>query len=587
MTLSLRTRMLIGYVTVVLVAMGVFAWLVSRAQRDWFADQHHAALARLSRIVARDATAVAPGREDAFADSIGALLGCRVTLVRRDGVVLGDSQVETRDLGAVANHAGRPEIVAALAGRVGRSERRSSTVGRAFVYAAVPATAATIAVVRLSEPMRGVLDAERQLAWLTLAAAATAALLSAPLLVWVIGRSAGRIRTLERVAARMGDNDPSARALEQPADELGRLGRALNRTAAEGRLRLEALERERDERESILAHLSDGVALIGPDGRVLRMNRALAARVGADRPPAPGTPLPSVVRWPELDELLRDVRAEGRAREIELRLWTPSPRLLRVAASPLGGANQGLVLLVMRDLSELEALSRVRQDFVANVSHELRTPLTSLRGYAETLLEGGLDDVEHREGFVRVIRDQAVLLEAMVEDLLSLAALERPGARLRLERFDLREAAERLVQSLAPRAERAGLALALEPGAAVEVLADRTQIEQAVVNLVDNALKYTERGAVTVRLGADGARAWLEVEDTGPGIPEDDQPRIFERFYRVDKARSREKGGTGLGLSIVKHVLVLHGGQVSVTSRPGHGARFRIEFPREAEQRPA
>jgi two-component system phosphate regulon sensor histidine kinase PhoR len=221
----------------------------------------------------------------------------------------------------------------------------------------------------------------------------------------------------------------------------------------------------------------------------------------------------------------------------------------------------------------------MRRDFVANVSHELRTPLTSLRGYAETLLAGGLEDPEHREGFVRVIRDQAMRLQAMTEDLLSLAELEQPGAALESRPFDQRTALQGIAGTFRADAERRGLALEIEPGDPVPVVADRLRVEQALANLVDNALKYTESGGVTLRAGGNDVRAWCEVADTGPGIPAADQGRVFERFFRVDRARSRERGGTGLGLSIVKHIAELHGGSVGLVSEVGRGSTFRFELP--------
>jgi two-component system phosphate regulon sensor histidine kinase PhoR len=284
-------------------------------------------------------------------------------------------------------------------------------------------------------------------------------------------------------------------------------------------------------------------------------------------------------RAPELRDLIENARRAGHTFEAEARLWTPPQRFVRATATPIGAPERASVLLVLHDLTDVEQLHRVRQDFVANVSHELRTPLTSLRGYAETLLDGGLEDVAHREDFVRTIRDQAVRLSALVEDLLSLAELEGHGAGLRAEPLDLRALAERQVQSFRRRAEIAGLALELEAGPAAPVVADRVRIEQALANLLDNATKYTERGSVHVAVGRDGDSAWCEVRDTGAGIPAADLPRVFERFYRVDKARSREKGGTGLGLSIVKHVIALHGGRVSVESEVGRGSTFRFEIP--------
>ncbi len=398
------------------------------------------------------------------------------------------------------------------------------------------------------------------------------------LLGWFAWRRARRLRQLEAATRSLRE-----RPLPLPADDaddgVGRLTRAVYQLAGDLHQRIEALERDRGEREKIIAHMTDGVALIDGTGHILRANHSMAALLLAPLPPAPGTPFHEFIRAPELHALVQDARARGHAVETELRLWTPHPRLVRATATPLGRDERDAVLIVLHDLTEEERVNRMRQDFVANVSHELRTPLTSLRGYAETLLDGGLEDVQHREEFVRVIRDQAVRLNALIDDLLSLSDLERAGASLRVEWFDLRELVERDVAMLRPRAERAGLALRIIPGGPVRVSADPARIEQVVANLLDNAIKYTERGVVTVSLGNEDGLAWCEVADTGPGVPREDLPRIFERFYRVDKARSREKSGTGLGLSIVKHIVALHGGTVAVDSRHGRGSTFRFELP--------
>ncbi|NOT34795.1 MAG: PAS domain-containing protein [Candidatus Eisenbacteria bacterium] len=390
-----------------------------------------------------------------------------------------------------------------------------------------------------------------------------------------------RLRSLGESARRMGEGDREARALELPGDAIGRLGTTLNRMAELSRARLADLELERDQRERVLSHVSDGVALLDSAGRVLHANQSLADIFGLALPPARGTRLQDVLRLSDIDAVIETSRREGRTIERELRFWTPAERVVRVTATPLEGAADRALLLVLQDHTEAERVDRVRRDFVANVSHELKTPLTSLRGYAETLLDGGLDDLEHREGFVRVIRDQAERLQALVEDLLALSELERPDARLRLERFDLRPLVERAMAMLRERAERKQLEFVLVPGAPVPLRADRGRIEQVVANLLDNAIKYTERGAVTVALGGDEAHAWCEVRDTGAGIPPDDLSRVFERFYRVDKSRVRDVGGTGLGLSIVKHILTLHEGDIEVESAPGRGSRFRFELPRE------
>jgi two-component system, OmpR family, phosphate regulon sensor histidine kinase PhoR len=427
------------------------------------------------------------------------------------------------------------------------------------------------------------------LAWPALLAAGLVLLVGVPLGLVMLARHRARIVALERGARHLATGDAEARVLELPADELGRLGRAINAVAAEQRGRLEALARERDERERILAHMSDGMASLDGNDRVTHMNARFAELVGRPLPPPAGTPLAEFARVPELEDVVRRARERGASLEVELRLWSPRARLVRATVTPLGappagaagdGSDANGVLVVLHDLSEVDALNRVRQDFVANAAHELRTPLTSLRGYAETLLDGGLDDAAHRGEFVRVIRDQAVRLEALVADLLSLSELERPGATLKLETLDLRETATRIATMLRPRAAATGLTLEVDPSPPVPVRADRARIEQVLANLLDNAVKYTEKGGVRVRCGRDDVLAWCEVEDTGVGIPAADLPRVFERFYRVDRARSRAAGGTGLGLSIVKHIVALHDGEVSAAARPGGGTVFRFAIPR-------
>jgi two-component system phosphate regulon sensor histidine kinase PhoR len=579
MGLSLRARLFFASALVALAALAAVTLLLAREQRDWLLARHQESLERAARSLARELPR-ASGDWPAIAKDWGQTAGLRVTFMAADGRVLGDSDVHPEDLPRVENHRERPEMRAALAGGTGHAVRRSRTVGIEFLYVAIPAEWRDVAVLRVAEPLTAISSLTASLLRLSLAAAGVALLLALLIAYGVAGRHAGRIGELETVAAAVGRGDDAARARELPADELGRLGRAFNRMAGELRSRLEALERERDMRERIVAHLGDGVALVDKAGRVMHANQALASLLGEPLPPPAGTPFQDFARAPELAELLRHVREGEKSSEAELHLWTPGPRLLHATAESLGEGNGSAVLLVLHDLTATEAANRVRQDFVANVSHELRTPLTSLRGYAETLLAGGLEDAEHREAFVRTIHDQAVRLEALIADLLSLAEIERPGARLRLASLDMRELVERQVAGFRPRALAAGLTLHVEGGSPVRVEADRARIEQVIANLLDNAVKYTERGEVSVTIGVDRARAWCEVADTGPGIPAEDQPRIFERFYRVDKARSREKGGTGLGLSIVKHIVQLHGGTVTVRSSPGQGSTFRFEIPR-------
>ncbi|MBK7367196.1 MAG: PAS domain-containing protein [Candidatus Eisenbacteria bacterium] len=575
---SLRARLFVATALVLLLAMAGLLFSLSRVERAWLSDRNADALERHAREVALvlDGTMPASALSERLAAADSAS-GCRVTLVARDGRVVADSRALADSL---ENHGDRPEVVAALAGRAGRDIRHSHSLGVDLQYVAVPARAGSEwAVVRVAEPLELVRALDASLLRVSALAIVGVLLASFVLAFWVSNHFASRVKALESVSVRIGAGEDAARALELPADELGRLGAALNRMSAELRARLHALEHERDEREHILAHMTDGVALLDAGNRLVHANASFAELLGAVAQVPSGTPFSEVARSAELDELLARARASHVAVEADLRLWSPRQRFVRAVATRLD-PERGEVLLVLHDLTEVERVNRIRQDFVANVSHELRTPLTSLRGYAETLLDGGLEDEARREGFVRVIRDQAERLQALLDDLLSLAELERPEASLRRERFDLRELLARQVAVFQAAAERGGLKLVLEGEGPVEATADRSRLEQVIANLLDNAIKYTERGSVTVRAGTDASRVWCEVADTGPGIPAEDQPRVFERFYRVDKARSRDKGGTGLGLSIVKHIVGLHGGEVSLRSEPGAGSAFRIELPR-------
>ncbi len=583
MRLSLRARLLVVPAIVVAGAVTLLTVLEHGAQRRWLVERESDALVRLTREAARTAQAQA-GSWQPTADSLEARFGLRATVMAADGRVLADSRARAREM---ENHAQRAEVRAALSGGTGLAVRRSRTVGEEFLYCAVPMGRDTATVLRLAQPLIVVQHMSASLTRLSTAAASMALLASILVLAYVSGRFARRLRRLQVVARRIGQGEPGVRATESPDDDLGQLGRALNEMRGELDVRVEALRRERDDRELILAHMSDGVALLDGADRVVHVNHRFAELLDAARRPEPGTPFTTFARIPELAEMATESRRTGQTVSRELKPWATRTGSARGTVTPLGGPAPEPVLIVLHDLSQGEALQRMRQDFVANVSHELRTPLTSLRGYAETLLEGGLDDAENRGRFVLIMRDGAVRLQALVEDLLSLAELERPDATLRREPFDLRSLAAEQLTHVREVATRAGLELVLEPGPELVVHADRVRISQALANLVDNAVKYTERGSVRLAVGREGSTAWCEVRDTGAGIPGADLPRVFERFYRVDKARSREgvpareaRGtGTGLGLSIVKHAIALHGGEVSVESRVGAGTVFRFELP--------
>ncbi len=403
MNLSLRARLFLSHALVVALAFAVAGALLLRSARQWVIETRSADLLRSARVAA-DALARSPDAwgadRPAAAAALGRVLESRVTLIAADGRVVGDSDVERDRLASLENHGTRPEVVAARRTGHGFAVRRSATLHRWLLYVAVPASTPDVAIVRVAQPVEIVSALAGALVVHALPGALIALLAGTALILVITRRHAARLAGLHAAALRLAGDESGTPALESPPDELGELGRAINHMAAEGRDRQNALRRERDERERILAEMSDGVALIGGDGRILRSNHSLAQLLDEPRPADPGTPFTDFVRQPELHELVMRARGGRAAIEADVRLWTPRSRLLHASAAALGSDPGAAVLLVLRDLTEMESVSRMRQEFVANVSHELRTPLTTIRGYAETLLDGALDDVEHRREFV-------------------------------------------------------------------------------------------------------------------------------------------------------------------------------------------
>jgi two-component system phosphate regulon sensor histidine kinase PhoR len=564
---------------ILLAALALYLGASERASR--LADLR-AELSRTSSVLAAEApvAAVAAGdldAVDAWADRQGALFDRRVTVIAPDGRVSGDSQVRRDSLPALENHAHRPEVEAARTRGEGSDVRTSASVHEEFLYVARALPAPKGAVVRVALPFaraRAHVQAGLRALWGAALLALAAALAGA---LWRTRPLARRLRAFEAAAHRIAGGDLDARAPEEGADEIGEIGRLVNRMAGGLRTTLLRVEAERDMREQMLSAMPDGVVLLDPQGAIVYANAALGRALARPAEPRPGERFTEWCRLAELDGFVSDARSYDGVLRREVRLRGPSEKALEVVASRLG---DGSLLVVVRDLTPLRHLERVRQDFVANVSHELKTPLTSILGYAETLLDGGLDDALNRRAFVETIQEQAARLRAIVDDLLVLAELERPDAALALGPVDVGALARSVTTALAPRAFAEGLALSCDaPDGETLVLGDRGRLEQLLFNLVDNALKYTERGLVRVGVRKEGKLVRIEVEDTGPGIPEEAMGRIFERFYRVDAARSREVPGTGLGLSIVRHIVELHRGKIEAGNRPEGGARFAVVLP--------
>jgi two-component system phosphate regulon sensor histidine kinase PhoR len=518
---------------------------------------------------------------------LGARTGTRLTIIRADGTVLADSAEPAAQMD---NHLDRPEIRAALTGGVGEAARFSTTIGQRMMYVAVRVTGADgqlLGFTRAALPLTAVAQQQaalRRSLWLTTAVAAMLALL----LALAISRSLARPLLQLAAATEVLAADPAGTEAGPP-DEIVQLDRAVRRMSLSLSERLETIEKDRQQLLAILGGMVEGVIAVDAAERVVHMNGAAGTMLGIDAQRQVGSPLYEIVRVTALIETLRSAMQLREPVIAEMRLFDAAREsVVELYASPLvdsRGATSGAVV-VLHDVTELRRLEGVRRDFVANVSHELKTPLAVVKAVVETMLDEDDMDVDIRRKFLGKVDDQSRRLIALVDDLLSLSRVEsQMGTEGRI-RLDLRLVVQSAVSALMPAAEARAVTVRTQLGdEPLAVFGDEEALRQALTNLIDNAIKYSrDGGSVEVRGSVEDQQVIVTVSDDGVGIPADEQDRVFERFYRVDKARSREVGGTGLGLSIVKHVALSHGGSVSVSSSLGQGSSFRIELPASTAQ---
>jgi two-component system phosphate regulon sensor histidine kinase PhoR len=506
--------------------------------------------------------------------------GFRLTLVARDGTVLADSSRRLDQLPLLDDHAARPEIAAALGHGEGRDVRRSATTGLPTAYAArlVSGAGGAAWVVRLARPLPSLGPLLNRLYGVVGLSALAAALAALAVSWWLRARLFRPLTGLIETAGRIGDGDLRTAVTIPDPSELAALARALERIRGEAERQLAAAQTERDHLRATVASMAEGVLVVDRRSVPRLLNPAFrqAFALAADAPIAAALEL---AREPRLDDLIADVLARREPAAIEIERAEPVPRTFALIGTPLAGAGGAVV--VARDLTEAERLNRVRKDFVANVSHELKTPLAAIRGYAETLVDGAVEEPETALRFSRRILDQCRRLGDLLADLLTLSRLESRRAPRAREPVELHDIAAEAAELVAVAAAARSVALELEPGEPVEIEGDAEGLLRLLSNLLDNAVKYNRAGGtVRVRATAVEGEAVIEVADTGIGIAAAHRDRIFERFYRVDKGRAREEGGTGLGLAIVKHVAQAHGGRVEVESELGRGTTFRVRLPR-------
>jgi two-component system phosphate regulon sensor histidine kinase PhoR len=513
---------------------------------------------------------------DAEADRVGALLGARVTFIAADGRVLGDSSESLDAVATMENHATRPEIIEAVQSGLGRARRYSETVRMDMLYVAVPVRHAAIAFARVALPLGDVRDQLGTVLTATFAALGFALAGSAVIAYLLTRRLGRRVRAIAGVAERYRRGDLRPSGLDFGDDELGTVARALDESVQDLAERVDDLARNRGRTDAILAGMIEGVIVVDPQGRVQLVNDAARQMLKLDESPM-GRPYVESIRHPAIADLLADALGGRASRSVQLSPPRDASRTIMARAAPT--APHGAVL-VLHDITDLKRADQIRRDFVANVSHELRTPLTAIRGYVEALSEGDASADEQRR-FLDIILRHALRMERMVKDLLRLARLDAGQETLELAACDTRALIQSVAADLTPaisaREQRVEIAVASE---AETLRGDPAKLHDVLRNLVANASTYApERTVIRIDAAPAVNAVAIAVSDEGPGIPEEDLSRVFERFYRVDKSRARDPGGTGLGLAIVRHLVELHGGRVRAENRPEGGARFTIEVP--------
>ena len=512
--------------------------------------------------------------------------GLRITLIRGDGSVIADSARSDREVEAMENHAERPEIREALARGQGSAVRHSETTGDTYVYAARTLTDSRgeLFVLRLAQPLAELQALRGRLAAAMLLAALAAGVAILLTSLWIDRRLFQALARLINEARDLANGDVrQLRRVQVPEeDELAPVALALNRLAETAEAQFAAVRDERDHLKAILSSMSEGVLVVAADGRARLVNPAFLRLFDIDREEeVTGRPVLEIIRQTGLASLVDDTLRLGTGQSGQLEILAPERRTLLLASAALAGGERGAVV-VARDTTELTRVADMRRDFVANVSHELKTPLAAIRGYAETLRDGAVDEPATARRFNERILLQCRRLQALLDDLLTLSRLESVTPQpVEREPVELPAVIHRAAEVLSDAARERQVRIELDVDEEVPpVSGDPEGIERLVINLLDNAVKYNRpEGTVSLRLSQADGHALLEVSDTGIGIPQDALARIFERFYRVDKGRSRDEGGTGLGLAIVKHVAQTHGGQVEVESRIGKGSTFRVRLP--------
>ena len=603
MNLSLRWKVALGTLAAVLVGLLVAGWLVIRSveqtelsrMAEMLETRSSLAAMALRPLFDQTGQAVPSPLLHTTIRELSQQARLRITVIKQDGTVLSDSAVPAEGLTHIDNHLARPEVAQALASGRGMDIRASQTTGERTYYVArllsEPARIQPgVPVIRLGLPLTSIDERVRHIQQDLLTAFGAAFLLAMVLSLWVSRNLTKPLSEMAAAARQLAAGTPGIRLTVSSSDEVGLLARTLNQMTDQLETKIKEVSDDRAQLLAMLIAMVEGVMVLDYRGTVVQVNPALERMFALELTESRGRHYAELIRHEGLTALVSAVlqTRSGQGGEITL---SPSGSCLRVEASIAGGnrEQEACAVFVFHDITELRRLEKIRKDFVANVSHELRTPLTSIKGYVEALLDGGKDDPSTAAAFLEIIMRQSNRLNLILDDLLQLSQIESGQVLFRREPVELRALLERTVAVIKPLADKKHHTIELSlPDDYVVVEGDEERLVQVFINLLENAVKYTPdqgrismaiRQATQSRTASPRPMIEIVVADSGIGIPEADRPRVFERFYRVDKARSRELGGTGLGLAIVKHIVEAHSGHVWVEGNAPRGSRFVVHLP--------
>jgi two-component system, OmpR family, phosphate regulon sensor histidine kinase PhoR len=588
MRVRLLWQLLPSYLLVILLTLFLLSWLFTRSLSDFYLEETAADLEARARLAAVQIAGRFDPLQAAGLDPLSVRLGeetgTRFTFILPSGEVLADSLEEPERM---ENHAGRQEVAAALAGEVGRATRYSDTMEKTMMFVAVPVRGEEdeiTGIVRAALPVTAI-NRTLHLVYQRIVLSGALVMLLAAAVSVLVGRRISRpLEAMRLGAERFARGDFSERLSAEGAEEIGALAAAMNSMVQELDERMRTMVRQHSEQEAVLSSMVEGVLAVDTEERILRINRAAAALLGVRPDEVQGRRIEEAIRQADLQRFVTRALNARNQPEGKIVLHDTEDLYLQAHCTVLRGEDgeEFGALVVLNDITRLRRLENVRRDFVANVSHELKTPITAIKGFVETLQDVALEDPDHAQRFLEIIVRQADRLNAIVDDLLALSRIEQGVEQggLPLTVMPLRPVLEAAIQGCTLIADEKEIKVNLFCSSDLAARINAPLLEQAVVNLLTNAIKYSHpQGKIAIEAARWHDRITIRVQDWGCGIEKEHLPRLFERFYRVDKARSRAQGGTGLGLAIVKHIVQAHGGEVVVHSTPGHGSTFSLHLP--------